>query len=75
MAAKLKLSTLEDERPVRLTVELPAAVHKDLVTYGEIIGRESGGAVAPSRLVVPMLTRFMATDRGFARAKAEGRRR
>ena len=29
--AKLKLGTLEDDKPVKLTVELPAAVHRDLL--------------------------------------------
>ena len=29
--AKLKLSAVPDDRPVKLTVELPAAVHRDLV--------------------------------------------
>ena len=28
---KLKLGVLEDDRPVKLTIELPAAVHRDLV--------------------------------------------
>jgi hypothetical protein len=70
--AKLKLGPIADEKPVRLTVELPAALHRDLVRYGEALGRESGTvAIDPVRLVAPMLTRFMATDRGFARASRE----
>jgi hypothetical protein len=28
---KLKLGTIEDDKPVKLTVELPAAVHRSLV--------------------------------------------
>ena len=28
---KLKLSAMPDDRPVKLTVELPATVHRDLV--------------------------------------------
>ena len=28
---KLRLSALLDDKPVKLTVELPAAVHRDLV--------------------------------------------
>ena len=30
---KLKLGPLADDRPVKLSVELPAAVHRDLVAY------------------------------------------
>ena len=40
--SKLKLGTIEDDKPVKLTIELPAAVHRDLVAYAEAIGRESG---------------------------------
>jgi hypothetical protein len=67
---KLKLQTIEDDKPVRLTVELSAAIHRDLIAYGVAIGREAGeGAVQPAKLIGPMLARFMATDRGFARAR------
>jgi hypothetical protein len=31
--AKLKLGAIADDRPVKLTVELPAAVHRDLLAY------------------------------------------
>jgi hypothetical protein len=64
---KLKLSSIEDDKPVRLTLELPAALHRDLVAYGKILGGEK--PVEPAKLVAPMLERFMATDRGFASAR------
>ncbi|MGK9166679.1 DUF2274 domain-containing protein [Inquilinus limosus] len=70
---KLKLGAILDDRPVKLTVELPAGVHRDLVAYGELLGRETGQAIEPVRLVAPMLARFMATDRGFAKAKRSRR--
>lgn len=67
----LKLGAIIEERPVRLTVELPAAVHRDLLAYGEVLARETGEAkpVEPARLIAPMLSRFMATDRGFSRLR------
>jgi hypothetical protein len=67
--AMLKLGAIPDDRPVKLTIELPAAVHRDLVAYADLLGRETGQAVEPVRLISAMLGRFMATDRGFARAK------
>ena len=68
--SKLKLGPLPDDKPVTVTVELPATVHRDLVVYAEVLGRETGQPVAdPVRLIVPMLERFMATDRGFAKAR------
>lgn len=67
---KLKLGPVADDKPVKLTVELPAALFRDLVAYGQILGRESGGSpVEPAKLVVPMLEHFVATDRGFAKAR------
>jgi len=68
---KLKLTSLPDDRPVRLTVELPAAVHRDLVAYAEVMARESGQKVEPAKLIAPMLARFMSTDRAFARARRQ----
>lgn len=70
MPTKLKLSFIPDDKPVKLTVELPAPVHRDLLAYAEVIARESGQpAPGPERLITPMLQRFMATDRAFARLR------
>ena len=68
---KLKLSAVPDDRPMKLVIELPAAVHRDLVAYAEVLGRETGQAVEPAKLVAPMLARFMSTDRAFSRARRE----
>lgn len=68
--AKLKLGLIADDKPVKVTLELPAALHRDLTAYAEILARENHHAPTdPVRLIVPMLERFMATDRGFARAR------
>jgi hypothetical protein len=68
--AKLKLGVIADDKPVKITVELPAALHRDLIAYAEVLSRESGQQVGdPVRLIVPMLQRFIATDRGFARSR------
>jgi hypothetical protein len=71
---KLKLGPLEDDKPVKVSVELPAALHRDLLAYAEILGRESGQAVEPAKLVAPMIARFMATDRGFSWISGPGSR-
>ncbi|HEX5846275.1 MAG TPA: DUF2274 domain-containing protein [Rhodoplanes sp.] len=70
---KLKLSAVPENRPVKLTVELPAAVHRDLVAYADLLARESGQKIEPAKLVAPMLARFMSTDRAFVRARGEGK--
>ena len=69
--AKLKLGRLLDDKPVRLTIELPAQVHRDLLAYAEALGRETPDT-APTeaaKLVAPMLAGFMATDREFGRRR------
>jgi hypothetical protein len=67
---KLKIESVADEKPVKLNVELSASVHRDLKAYAQLIEREGGGPVSdPAKLVDPMLSRFMATDRAFARAR------
>lgn len=71
---KLKLGPIVDDKPLKLTIELPAAVHRDLVAYAEVLGRETGQPVGEaSRLIAPMLERFIATDRAFARARRAGK--
>ncbi len=67
---KLRLSAIPDDKPVKMTVELPAAVHRDLVAYAEILARTSEATPPdPAKLIGPMLQRFMATDKGFNKAK------
>lgn len=74
MTTKLKLSAVPDDKPVKLTIELPAEVHRDLVAYAEVMARDSGQtAPEPARLIAPMLQRFMATDRAFARLRKSNR--
>ena len=36
--AKLKLGAIADDKPVKLTVELPAGVHRDLLAYARGAG-------------------------------------
>jgi len=68
--SKLKIAALPDDKPVKVALELPAAVHRDLLAYAEAVAAESGKPVAePTKLIVPMLTRFMATDRAFSKSR------
>ena len=68
--AKLKLGAIVDDKPVKLTIELPANVHRDLVAYGQALARETGQAgIEPAKLIAPMLARFIATDRAFAKMR------
>jgi hypothetical protein len=68
--AKLKLGAIEDDKPVKMMIELPAALHRDLVAYAQALARETAReALEPAKLIAPMLARFMATDRVFAKSR------
>lgn len=67
---RLKLADLADEKPVRLTIELSARLHRDLTAYTLAInGGDAKGAPTVERLIPPMLERFIATDRAFAKVR------
>ena len=68
--SKLKLGPLEDDTPVKITLDLPAGVHRDLADYAKALAAETGAKPAePVKLIAPMLARFMETDRGFTRGR------
>jgi len=69
---KLRLAAFEDDKPVRLTIELPAKLHRDLIAYGRILGGDT--PIEPTKLVAPMLERFIASDRGFAQSRRDAGR-
>ena len=60
--AKLKLGAIADDKPVKLTVELPAAVHRDLLAYTKALARETGQPIADPGTV-------HGDDRAFAKAR------
>lgn len=71
---KLKLGALADDKPVKVTVELPASVHRDLIAYAAVLSAQTGtGAPDPAKLIVAMISRFMATDRVFLKSRRQTR--
>lgn len=67
---RLKLADLANEKPVRLTLEIPARLHRDLTAYALAVnGGDSKGAPSVERLIPAMLERFIATDRAFTKAR------
>ncbi len=69
--SQLRLGPIADDKPVKMTIELPASVHRDLLDYARAHAAQTGQSTAPEKLVAPMLERFMATDRGFAKARRQ----
>jgi len=65
---RLKLSDLASEKPVRVTLEIPAQLHRELGEYAKAVnGGKSEGAPAIELVMTAMLGRFIATDREYAR--------
>jgi len=70
---KLKISAIADDKPVKLTIELPAAVFRDLTAYAGLLTKPADETkpIEPVKLIAPMLQRFMATDKVFAKARRQ----
>ena len=69
--SKLRLGPIADDKPVKLAIELPGALYRELVAYAEVHAKATGLAepMAPEKIAVPMIERFIASDRGFATAR------
>jgi hypothetical protein len=65
----LKLSQLPDRTPVKITITLSPELHRALGEYAEIYNRTYGEREPVTELVPHMLTAFLASDRGFAKAR------
>ena len=59
--AKLKLGAIADDKPVKLTFELPANVHRDLLAYAQALARETGQPIARAHVVDDFIA-----DKNFA---------
>ena len=67
---RLKLADLADDKPVKLSVELPAMLHRDLLAYAVAVnGGDTKGAPSVERIVPAMIERFVAADREFAKVR------
>lgn len=68
---KLRLGPIEDDKPVKVTIELPAAVSRDLELYAKLLSEfgDQPPISEPAKLIVPMVEKFMAGDRAFTKAR------
>jgi len=68
--SKLRPGALSDDKPVKLTLDLPAQVHRELATYGKMPERETSQTIKhPAKLFAPTVERFMASDQCFAKLR------
>ncbi|PCD02243.1 hypothetical protein COC42_12370 [Sphingomonas spermidinifaciens] len=66
----LKLGPIADDKPVKVSIDVPADIYRDLTAYAEAHAAETGlPSQGPTKLIVPMLAHFMADDREFAKLR------
>ena len=70
--AKLKLGPVETDKPVRISVRLPAPIYRNLLAYAEALATATKQApLKPDKIIPAMVEHFMATDRGFAKFRKQ----
>lgn len=73
---RLKLEDIADDKPIRLHLEIPARLHRELLAYSAALNNgTSQGAPSPERLIPPMVEHFIANDRSFSRLRQGARRK
>jgi hypothetical protein len=65
---KLRLGPILDEKPIRLSIDMPAQLYRDLTTYSAILAKEAGQEkIEPTKLIAPMIEKFIRGDKAFAK--------
>ncbi|SEH41795.1 DUF2274 domain-containing protein [Magnetospirillum fulvum] len=68
----LKLGKLPDRTPVRIVITVSPDLNRDLVAYAEAYRQAYGHAETVADLIPSMLDLFLASDRGFVKARKDG---
>jgi hypothetical protein len=70
--AKLKLGAVETDKPVRVSIKLPAPVHRNLLAYSDALAAATKQEpLKPDKLIPAMIEHFMATDRVFTKFRKQ----
>lgn len=67
--ADLKLARLPDRTPVKMTISITPDLQRALADYAAIYNEAYGQSEPIAELVPHMLATFLASDRGFAKAR------
>ena len=67
---KLRLAPLLNRKSIKVTLELPAELYRDLIAYGDLLAKQSDEDPGkPESLIPPMLKQFINSDRVFTKLK------
>lgn len=64
----------DDRSPTEYRIKLDPSIHDDLMLYHQLYEKTYGQQIDPKDLLEPIISRFLANDRGFRRFKKEYRR-
>lgn len=67
--ADIKLGKLPDRTPVKLTITVMPDLHHALSDYAAIYNKAYGQSEPLTELLPHMLAAFLASDKGFAKAR------
>ena len=67
--AAIKLERLPDRTPVKIMILVPPELNRALGDYAAAYEAAYGQAESVTELIPAMLTAFLESDRGFARAR------
>lgn len=67
--ADLKLPKLPERTPVKLAITVTPDLHRALTDYAAVYNEAYGQSEPLAELVPHMLAAFLASDRGFAKAR------
>jgi hypothetical protein len=68
--AKLRLGNIETDKPIKLSIRLPAPVYRNLLAYAQALAAGTDQQpLQPDKIIPAMVEQFMATDRGFAKVR------
>lgn len=67
--AELKLARIPDRTPVKLTMTIMPDLHQALSDYARIYADTYGREEPVTELIPAILSAFLESDRGFARAR------
>ncbi|MBB6427920.1 DUF2274 domain-containing protein [Sphingopyxis sp. JAI128] len=68
---KLRLGPVAEEKPVKLTLELPGWLMREIMDYARVHARLNalGAPLPPERILPAMIDRFIAGDREFSKQR------
>jgi hypothetical protein len=67
--AKLRLGSLPDDRPVRITITMSAELQGRLLAYADAWAAETGRTIELPKIIPAIVEQFIRSDRAFARKK------